>query len=567
MVKTLSETKVSKMFTLYFKGLSQTEISNKLKITQASVSIHISKFKSLVEQQGIMAVAEEYGVMDQVKELYDLATDLKEAKRTVEEASDGLKMELLFQECGVAQENYGNVIEICEKLKQEDCFNAAFELNSLEKGTGFSYKELVDEYKGFTDQLNQATENLQKITGEIHDSTEELTETNKHNKLAIQDLKIHMQKLGLDEHRLEIVEALALSLKKAKISNQGLQDYIKRQELLNKAELSIDVFSDILDKSKVVTLGNKGKKLLDLLTECGSLVEAIDKQQAKKQALLKEVSNLEEQASFKGTLEAEVSKLKADKATLEAHIAVLEKQEKSYNIRWQNKQIEIGQLMLAIEQEQASLQGLKEKKTIIEKEISDKQTTNQDLDININLKQQKVSDLTQLEGKKNELTNEMNRVGTRLDKEKERLVILDGFLGLVQLAPAQGLKGLAPVLPTMLKDAEQGIHSPELLRNQVLGTLTGGTFKIWRCPECNAMFYVDKLPSAQGYVCPCCHSDPIFLVYKNETEMLRIVLPNYMPIKSPVVAFEMISKPLSTKSQELSDNKGKPGGGTNTNNE
>ena len=117
MVKKLSDTKVSKIFDLYFQGYSQTEIANKLKITQASVSIHVSQFKSLARQQGIKAAGEEYGVMDQVEALYDLAVDLKKAKTTVEEAKNGLKMALLLQECGVEEEDYGQLIKTCEKIK------------------------------------------------------------------------------------------------------------------------------------------------------------------------------------------------------------------------------------------------------------------------------------------------------------------------------------------------------------------------------------------------------------------------------------------------------------------
>lgn len=113
MVKKLSDIKVLKIFQLYFLGYSQTKIANKLKITQASVSIHVSKFKSLAEQQGIKTTAEEYGVMDQVQALYDLAVDLKKAKSTVEETKNGLKMALVLQECGLEEEAYGDLIKTC----------------------------------------------------------------------------------------------------------------------------------------------------------------------------------------------------------------------------------------------------------------------------------------------------------------------------------------------------------------------------------------------------------------------------------------------------------------------
>src|SRR3989304_5062353 len=143
MVKKLSDNKTLKLFDLYFRGYSQTDIADKLKITQASVSIHVSEFKSKAEQQGIMATAEEYGVMNLVEELHALSTELKKDKLTVEEARVGFKMELLLQSCGIEQEEYGDIIKTCQEMKKEGCIAAAIELTKLETNTGMSYAELV----------------------------------------------------------------------------------------------------------------------------------------------------------------------------------------------------------------------------------------------------------------------------------------------------------------------------------------------------------------------------------------------------------------------------------------
>ncbi len=545
MVKALSESKVSKILTLCFQGFSQTEIANKLKITQPSVSIHVSKFKSLAEQQGIMAAAEEYGVMDQVTVLLDLAAELKKVKIMPEEVKNGLKLELLFQEYGVPQEEYGNLIETCEKLKNEDCFNAALELNKLEKGTGSSYAELVNKYKGFTDQLTQAHDNLENITAKISTRNEELADVNKQKKLADQDLKTHKENLGVDEQRLQLVETLALALKKAKIYNQELPHYIERQELLNKAEISIGVFADILGKSKVATLGDNGKKLLDLITECGSLVEAINKQQVKKQLLLNEVSNLEEQANLKGKLEVEIKTLKVDKAKLEGHITVLEKQEKNHTNSLQKKQLELEQLTGFVKQEQASLQKLKENRDDLEKEIGNKQTARDDLDGTINLKQQNVINLTQLETKHADLIKEIKTIETRLDNEKRRLLILDSFLGLIKMEPLQGIKKFASVLPALIADVEKGEFSPETLRRHVFKTMTGGTLKVWRCSKCGSRFNVDKpAPGISGYRCPVCGDDYNLVVDKLEIDILKPLVLDTVPHKiGPVIGWYIKSAP------------------------
>jgi len=502
MVKALSENKVSKIILLGFQGFSQTEIANKLKITQPSVSIHVSKFKFLVEQQGIMAAAEEFGIMDEVAVLYDLAAELKKAKLTPEEAKTGLKMEVLFHEYDIPQEQYGSLIETCDKLKNEDCFNAALELTKLEKGTGLSYAELVNEYKGFTDQLAQAHGNLENITGEISTHIEELADVNKQKKLADQNLKTHMEKLGVDEQRLAMVETLALALKKADISNQELPHFIEKQKLLNKAEISIDVFADVLGKSKVATLGDNGKNLLNLLTECGGLVEAINKQQVKKQLLLNEVSNLEQQANLKGKLEVEIKKLKADKATLEGHITVLEKQEKNHTDRLQKKQLELEQLTGFVEQEQSSLQTLRKNTAVLEKEINEKQDFSDNLDVTINLKQQKVIDLEDQESIHEQLIKDNTALELKISQQQTRWAAFEGFVGMVQSSSMEDLLNKTKVLLNLITQFEPDKESTQFLKNYILKDLAGHGLQILRCTSCHARFTVDKAGPVGIYKCP-----------------------------------------------------------------
>ena len=58
----LSPYKLSKMMALYFEGYSQSQIANKLKINQATVSLHLSKFKALAEEQGAQSRSPLFGV-------------------------------------------------------------------------------------------------------------------------------------------------------------------------------------------------------------------------------------------------------------------------------------------------------------------------------------------------------------------------------------------------------------------------------------------------------------------------------------------------------------------------
>lgn len=477
-----------------------------------------------------MAAAEEYDVMNQVEILYGLATEIKKAKLTAEEAKAGLKMELLFQNYGGEQEEYGNLIQTCEKMKTEGYSPAALELNQLENSTGMSYEEIVAEFKSTFKKLTQSQKELQNITGEIDAYNKELTNINKQKNLADQDLKIHMQKVELDMHRLELVEALALTLKKAGISNQELQDYIQRQESLNKHEIDIGVFTDILDKAKVATLGDNGKKLLNLLTECGGLVEAINKQQVKKQLLLDEVSNLEQQAKFKGKLEGEISKLKADKASLEAHVAELEKQEKGHTDQSQKKQNELAQLISLIEQEQASYQDLKEKEVAIEKEISEKQTSSDDLDEKISLKQQKVSDLVEQESKYERLVKDNAELESKISQQKTRWKAFEGFVGMVQSSSMEDLQKHTKVLLNLITKLEPGKYSPQFVKNYILKDLAGAELQILKCTSCQARFIIDKAAQAGSYKCPLEVGFPHSVVIeKDATAILKEALDKAKP--------------------------------------
>ncbi len=143
MPQKLSPYKLSKMMALYFDGYSQSQIASKLKINQATVSLHVSKFKSLTEQEGLQAAAEEYGVMDQVEALHSLAAELKKAKLTVEEAKASLKMVNQLQHLGVKEEDYKDLIQVCTKMKDEGYIDDAVKLSKLENASGMTHGELV----------------------------------------------------------------------------------------------------------------------------------------------------------------------------------------------------------------------------------------------------------------------------------------------------------------------------------------------------------------------------------------------------------------------------------------
>ncbi|MCJ7769334.1 MAG: hypothetical protein MUO92_02515, partial [Dehalococcoidales bacterium] len=389
MVKKISDSKVLKLFQLYFRGDTQTEIANKLKITQAAVSIYVGQFKYLVGQQGIMAAAEEYGVMDEVQVLYGLAADLKKAKSTVEEVKTGLKVTLVLQECGVEEEGYGDLIKTYEKIKNEDYLFAAVELSKLEDSTGMSYGDIVSEYKSTSKQLTQAKKGLQDIHGEIYSSNKELENINKQKQFAKQDLKAHMDKIGVDMHRLEMVEALALAIKEVGILNQALPAYIQLQQFLNKAGIGIDFLAKIIVEVNVITSQDHGKKLFSLLSEYGNLTDANKALQLQNESLTKQTAGLEQQAKLKGEIQGEIANLKAEKASLEPQVADLySRREEIKNIKTQFDEI------------YNVVTYLNAGKAVLDQEIGQLETYRDNLGKEIELRELKVSDLNEVESKR-----------------------------------------------------------------------------------------------------------------------------------------------------------------------
>lgn len=541
MVKKLSETKVSKIFILYFQGYSQTEIGNKLKVDQSTVSLHVSKFKALAEQQGIMAAAEEYGVMDEVQVLYDLGVELKKAKLTVEEAKAGLEMELLFQNYGVKQEEYGNLIQTCKNIQKEGCLAAAMELNQLESGTGFSYKELVTEYKGFDDQLIQTQKELEGTKANIKASNMELAEINGQKKQATQDLKAHMKKIGADEQRLKAIEVLALTLKKAGAFNQELWEYIGRQELLNKTGISINVLTDILEKSKVAVSGDNGKQLINMLNEYGNLSAVINKLEVKKKLLVDEVGNLQPLAKLKGKLEMEVKKLETDKAGLEANIAQLQNQKEELANKIEKQKNDLNLQAAQYYAVQNSYQELTKTKTQLEQEITAMQAARDSLYNENTLLNQKVSNLkekalkseqyiAELESKNGQLVKENAELDAKRNREKKRLKIFEGFLGFMQSTSLEELRKNAKVLPDFLMETQQDKYPTEFLKNFILENLAGPELQVLRCDTCNVQFVVNKI-AQQGisYRCPVGDMSHKVVIDKNALELLQKALSEAKP--------------------------------------
>ncbi len=130
------------------------------------------------------------------------------------------------------------------------------------------------------------------MAGKLNASKDKLADINKQKMAASQDLEIHMNEIGVDMKRLTLIEDLARTLKEAGVSNKEMRDYTQRQQLLNKAGISLDIFVAILEEAKVLTSHDQGEGLLKMLSEYGDLTEVIKALQTKVQSLGVVILNL-----------------------------------------------------------------------------------------------------------------------------------------------------------------------------------------------------------------------------------------------------------------------------------
>lgn len=522
MTQKISPQKIFKMMALYFDGYSQSQIAEKLKINQATVSLSVGKFSTAVEQYGLEAAGKEYGIMDQVKALHSLAAELKEAKLTAEEAQVGLKMVKVFHHCGVKAEDYQDLVQACTKMKSEGYIDSAVKLNQLEKSMGMTPEEIIAQATSTSQQLKQTQAQLQNVTVKLNAVKEELVAIDTQKKKASQDLTTHMKQIGVDMNRLKLVETLAITLKEANIPDKEIQHFIQYQQLLSKDGIGLEIFMEILQQVKLATFHDGGKELLKTLTEYNGLFQAAKALQIKVEGLSKQVAGLEEQAKFKGKIEGEVVKLEAEKASLEAYIAGLHDQKNE------------------LDHIKSEVSLLTEKKANLEHEISELEVYGGSLADEIKSKEQKVSDLKDLELKHSALIQSLSEIEVKVKYDERRWKIFESFLGFVQSSsPLPELENFIEVLPGLLDSIKHGKFSPELLRRHILQQLAGPELQLLKCTSCQARIIIDKPPNMLGtYYCTCCGLSHTVVVDKDALAILKAALS--APKKQDLIVVQQV---------------------------
>jgi len=587
MTEKTSPHKVSRMLELYFQGYSQSDIAEKINVNQSTVSLHINRFKTMADKQGLEISAKEYGIMDALKSLHSLAVELRQAKLTVEEAKAGLRVHRVFQKCGVDEQKYNDLIEACYKMHSDGFLDSAVKLNQLQKSTGLGYEDAISGYQTAINQLKETKHKLVELTTKIKAWEAVLASIDKKKELTTKELNSYMEKVGLDMKRLQMVESFAVALKKANVGDDELGNYLKYQIELNKAGISLSTFAEILNKVKVLTTHDQGRELLKMLVQYGSLAETTKELQSRINELQKETSVLEGQRRLKEEIEHDIARLKAEKASLEKSVAYLSKEKQTFaqlqkdakalndnkvvleqdiivmkkykqdlsgeiqalekktshlkeiehniaRLKAENVALEKSVAYLAKEKEtfaqlQKDAKALNDNKIVLQQDIIVMEKYKQDLSGEIQALEKKTSDLKEIEAKHHSLSSDIAEMGVKINSSQTQLDVLQSFLGFIEASSSAQIDKFVSQLPDLLADARQKNYSPEFLRDYILETLTGGTLRTLVCTSCNTRFTVDT-PSKYsfGYYCPVCFRGLVKVV-QHEATILKATLAEPAP--------------------------------------
>jgi predicted transcriptional regulator len=479
----LSSTKITRLLRMYFQGFTQLSIALKLKITQAAVSLYVQEFSMVVEENGLEVAAKEYDVVDIVKEMHSLGAELKKSGLTVEEAKKGLKAAIAFEECGISQEEYNAVVATCIKVQQDGFLQAAVKLHYLEESTGLSSQQIVAQAEASHNQLMKEKGDLSSTKAEISQA-----------KQALGLVQQQIQKADMDAKRLEKVETLAAALKDGGVTDKELDGYIQRQSLLNKSGVSISTFGQILDAAQLAIVPDAGKRFLKKLTEYSGLETTVTALKQEKQSLEYLTKDLEEKAKIKGTLQTEITTLHKQKGELEGAINA--------------KQAEYTQVYHAVNALKSEKKSLSDdvsnlKNTVIKKQtaIAESQTLSQQLTQEIETKQQKVSDLHEIETKRDSLLLELSDINTKVSDRKMQWNIFTAFVGILQNRSEAELLEFLKMETAMVNMAKKDKQSADFVIGHMFNLL-GPELRIMKCGSCGIRCTVDRPVSASGFRCP-----------------------------------------------------------------
>lgn len=231
----LSPQKVAKILRSYFSGKPQSDIANKARVDQSTVSIYSSRFKQRAAEVGLLAAGKEFGVFNEINALRSLSVELSTLKLTVEEANQGLKIMKAFMKLGVSPEQHTALVRLCKEVNDPGFIRAALKLSRIETEGSMSYEEVVSQFEKMTSELPPAENRLKKVQSKLKSlndliakRNQELTNLEARSAQLQKDAKAKLTNLEQEfEHKKKELNVKSEEVKevaklKADLGKQGL---------------------------------------------------------------------------------------------------------------------------------------------------------------------------------------------------------------------------------------------------------------------------------------------------------------------------------------------------------
>jgi hypothetical protein len=182
---------------------------------------------------------------------------------------------------------------------------------------------------------------------------------------------------------------------------------------------------------------------------------------------------------------------------------------------------------------------------VLKQEISKLEIYEDSLKKEIQQKELKVSDLKEVESKRDSIIKEIAELEVRVKYDQRRWDIYQGFLGLVQSTSKVELEKSARTLPSIIESLPENtsVENLEFYKNYVVQDLTGGKLPfLLKCRTCGASIITDTTKPTGRYQCPNGEPFPAsphdVIVEKNPLAMLKVALspetPKHTVIMKPI---------------------------------
>jgi len=193
------------ILSLYFEGLSQSDVAKRLGIAQSTVSLEIGRF--MKEAKASMESAcEKYGIAEFLRGTHHIAKQMLEAGLTIPKCLRAFSFMERLDGLGRALDDMEGLFQLYDRAKKEPAMlDGGLKLLKLEAEAGKTYQELLADFERKLADLNELNAKVQSlreaqstIESELRDVRDRLL-SEKQRLESIVATKERLDRLGLDK--------------------------------------------------------------------------------------------------------------------------------------------------------------------------------------------------------------------------------------------------------------------------------------------------------------------------------------------------------------------------------